>query len=320
MDHGNVSVEIAQGLLALRQRIQAAKIPPSQLDKSLNVATWNIREFGKADRSDAAIHYIAEILGQFDLIGIVELQENLADLGRVMKILGPDWRVTFSDVIPDAAGNWERLAFVYNTRALQFSGLAAEANPPRSHSGQQWETRLSWWRSPYFCSFQTGHYDFVALMAHIRWGNSLEGRRQELQLLADWVAAKQKSKFVEDCDLIVMGDFNIPAIDDDLFKAITSQGLQIPKALRGLDHGSNLEKNKRYDQILQSAQYDQSFTDVGGVMDFYLDESRIAELFPGGMSKTKFTFQLSDHLPLWMQVNTDVAGEQLHQIIRGRIA
>ena len=71
MNHGKVSKEIAAGLLALKRRIAAAKIPSSRIDESLNLATWNIREFGKTRRSEAAIHYLAEILGQFDLIGIV---------------------------------------------------------------------------------------------------------------------------------------------------------------------------------------------------------------------------------------------------------
>lgn len=87
MEHGQVSKEIAKGLIALQERIKTAKIPPSKLDETLNIATWNIREFGKAKRSEAAIHYIAEILGQFDIVSIVELQQDLTDLGHVLKIL-----------------------------------------------------------------------------------------------------------------------------------------------------------------------------------------------------------------------------------------
>ena len=71
MHHGDVSPDIAAGLLAIRKRIEAAKIPSSKLDESINVAIWNIREFGKKRRTKAAIHYIAEILGQFDLIALV---------------------------------------------------------------------------------------------------------------------------------------------------------------------------------------------------------------------------------------------------------
>ena len=84
MNHGRISKDIAKGLVALRQRIDAAKIPSSKIDETLNLATWNIRELGKVRRSEAAVHYIAEILGQFDLIGVVELRQNLDDLGRIL--------------------------------------------------------------------------------------------------------------------------------------------------------------------------------------------------------------------------------------------
>ena len=65
MHHGPVTPEIAAGLLALKKRIEAAKIPPSKLDQTINFSVWNIREFGKVRRTEPAIHYIAEILGQY---------------------------------------------------------------------------------------------------------------------------------------------------------------------------------------------------------------------------------------------------------------
>ena len=126
--------------------------------------------------------------------------------------------------------------------------------------------------------------------------------------------AKRVEKHHEDKDIIVMGDFNISGREDDLFKAITSRGLVIPKSLRKLSFGTSLAKNKRYDQILLYPNYPENFTDNGGILDFYAD--KIAPLFPG-MSKEKFTFQMSDHLPLWMQINTDIDGQLLDQIIRG---
>jgi len=266
MNHGKVTKEIAQGLLALKDRIAAAKIPSSKIDETLNIATWNIREFGKTRRTDAAIHYIAEILGQFDLIGIVELRDDLTDLGRVLQILGPYWRTVYSDMIPDPAGNRERIGFIFDKRAATFNGLAAEANPPRVKKGFEYLTDKSFWRSPYMASFKSGNFDFVVLSAHIRWGDNAESRRQEIELLADWIEGKRLEKTAEDKDLIVMGDFNIPSRDDALFKAITKYGLQIPKALLGAQ-GTNLEKDKRYDQILHQPIYPESFTKAGGDLD-----------------------------------------------------
>lgn len=317
MFHGDVSKEIAQGLIALQERIKAAKVPPSKLDETLTIATWNIREFGKKQRSEAAVHYIAEILGQFDLVGVVELRDNLADLSRVLKILGPYWRAVYSDMIPDAGGNRERVAYVYDKRAATFNGLAAEADAPRQKKGLEFLPQTSFWRSPYMASFKSGNFDFIVLTTHIRWGASIQGRQGELGMLADWVEGKRLEKYSEDPDLIVMGDFNIPSLTDPLFKAITKHGLQIPKALVGVQQGSNLEKDKRYDQILHYPNFPENFSKAGGILDFFIDEGHIKELFPGGMTKQQFTFQLSDHLPLWIQVNTDIDGQQLQELIQG---
>ncbi|MCC7176481.1 MAG: endonuclease/exonuclease/phosphatase family protein [Bryobacterales bacterium] len=317
MNHGTVSKQIAAGLLALQQRIEAARIPSSKLDETLNIATWNIREFGKKARTEAAVHYIAEIIGQFDLVGVVELRDNLSDLGRVLRILGPYWRAVYSDMIPDAGGNRERIAYVYDKRSVVFNGLAAEANAPRKKKDLEYLPEKDFWRAPYIASFRSGNFDFVVLTAHVRWGDSTESRSEELEMLADWIEGRRQDKCNEDNDLIVMGDFNIPSRSSPLFKAITKHGLQIPKALLGVEHGSNLEKDKRYDQILHHAAYPENFTNAGGVLDFFLDESRIAELFPDGMTKTKFTYQMSDHLPLWIQINTDIDGQQLQQIVQG---
>jgi hypothetical protein len=35
------------------------------------------------------------------------------------------------------------------------------------------------------------------------------------------------------------------------------------------------------------------------------------------MDEDKFTYQMSDHLPLWIQINTDNDAQQLRQIIQG---
>ncbi|HUI90611.1 MAG TPA: endonuclease/exonuclease/phosphatase family protein [Chitinivibrionales bacterium] len=323
MHHGNVSPQIAQGLIKLKQRIDAAKIPPSTLDETINVAIWNIREFGKVHRTDAAIHYIAEILGQFDLVALVELRSDLTDLGRVLPILGPSWDVVYSDWMDDSGGNSERIAFLFDERAVTFNGLAAEIDAPRSKKGDEYLAGHSFWRAPYMCSFRSGNFDFIAIAEHARWGKDLAGRQAELQMLADWIDARFKDKNVEDKDLIVLGDFNTPSLDDDLLKALTSRGLLVPEALRNLTvgdrtiGGSNLSNNARYDQILHMPSVADRFSNLGGTLDFYLNKSKIADLFPdGNYTKEKFSFQLSDHFPVWVQIKTNIDGERLDQIVQ----
>ncbi len=323
MHHGDVSPEIAAGLLALKKRIDAAGIPPSKLDETINVAIWNIREFGKKRRSTAAINYIAEILGQFDLIALVELRDRLEDYGRVCEILGPSWDLVYSDWMADAGGNRERTGFLFDRRAVTFNGLAAEIDAPRDKKGTEFLAQQSFWRAPYMCSFRAGNFDFVALATHARWGDSVAGREAELTLLANWIDERTRDKSFEDKDLIVMGDFNTPALDDKLFKALTRRGLQIPDALRELKvgdvtvGGSNLAKTARYDQILHMPTLKSRFTNFGGALDFHISDARIKELFPkDNYTRTEFSYQLSDHFPIWVQIKTDIDGERLNQIVQ----
>ena len=321
MFHGKIDSNTAIGLKELTKRIKKANIPPSKLDETINVATWNIREFGRKPRRKESLHFIAEVLGQFDLIAVCEVRKNLSELKTVMDILGPYWRVVYSDFVPDRGGNEERIAYLYDKRAVSFTGLAAEADPPRvkKEGTNEYLTDFNWWRSPYIASFSAGNFDFVLITAHIRCGKDENDRLIELQRLAKWVEERRKEVYTIDKDIIVMGDFNIPDLKGELYKAITNKGkgLLLPKALANLDIGSNLEKNKRYDQILHYPSESNVFTNKGGVLDFYISEREIPKLYiKNPPVKLKFTYEMSDHLPLWIQLNVDTSAEKLDQIIK----
>lgn len=318
MKHGKLTKSTALSLRVLRKRIKKAGIPSSKLDESINIATWNIREFGRRPRMAASIHYIAEILNQFDLIAITEVRDNLNDLARTLKILGPYWRAVFSDYDSDPGGNRERVAYVYDKRAVTFTGLAAEADGPRQKIQQTGEyiPKLSWWRKPYMASFRAGSFDFVLITAHIRWSTGATARLAPLKLLAEWVDKRRKDKHTFEQDFIVMGDFNIPRYGDQLYKAITSRGLQMPPGLKGTP-GRNLAKTKHYDQILHVPMAKDVVTNRGGVLDFYANSFK--PLYRGvKKSKRELTYELSDHLPLWIQLNVDAEDAELDQIIRSK--
>lgn len=171
------------------------------------------------------------------------------------------------------------------------------------------------------CSFRAGNFDFLAIAVHARWGKTT-GREAELKLLAEWIDTRFASTFVEDHDLIVLGDFNMPMLTDKLFAALASRGLKVPKPLVQLKvgdrviGGSNLGGDARYDQPLPTVPED--FTNHGGALDFLLSNVHIDELFPGKhYTREKFTYQLSDHLPIWLQMKTDIDGFRLEQIVQG---
>jgi hypothetical protein len=319
MFHGDADAATAAGLLELKDRIKRCKIAPSKLDATVNIATWNIREFGKKPRLKKSLHYIAEILGQFDLIGVVEVRENVDDLCAAMRIMGPYWRVIYSDFIEDAGGNRERVAYVYDSRAVEFTGLAGNANEGRKKKEEDYIPERSWWRKPFMASFRAGSFDFIMLTTHIRWGSIEKKRIGELELLAEYVKRRAESPNAIDKDVIVMGDFNIPSLTSPLYKAVVRHGLQMPAALAGA-HGSNLAKDKRYDQILHNPVFTKSFSALGGVLDFF--GNGWGKLYPEAKSQKDdaFTYELSDHMPLWLQLRTDISEEVLDQKLNPRPA
>ncbi len=197
MHHGKLSKETAKKLKLIRARIDEANMPPSMLDENLIIGTWNIREFGKAARKKDAIHLIAEIIGQYDVLALTELRDDLRDLSRVMEILGPYYKVVYSDFRSDSAGFQERIAYVYDKRAAVFTGLAAEADPLRERGtdGEYRQISPDWWRSPYMASFRAGNFDFVMLAAHIRWSGGVKARAKALGQLADWIEGVEGLSF-----------------------------------------------------------------------------------------------------------------------------
>ena len=43
-------------------------------------------------------------------------------------------------------------------------------------------------------------------------------------------------------------------------------------------------------------------------------------LFPGkGYTREKFTYQMSDHFPIWIQVKTDIETFRLNQLIQDKL-
>jgi hypothetical protein len=87
----SLAAELAR-LAILRERIRAAKVPRARAGPSLVLATWNIRELGKSPRRRESPRFIAEVLRAFDLTCIIELREDLADMGGVLRHLVDDPR------------------------------------------------------------------------------------------------------------------------------------------------------------------------------------------------------------------------------------
>lgn len=306
----------------LREILAATKIPSKKADENLLIATFNIRELGAPGRrrKGFAINALAEICSHFDLIAIQEARQNLRDLDRMIRVLGPWWKALFSD--PSAPGkiggrftkgNDERLVFLYDSRFVRFTGMAAELLVTDDFLGAKGVAKTENsvpWRTPYMASWRAGHFDFMTLTVHIQWNSSggIKARSKEIEMITRWVGQRQRDARLYDPDVFVLGDFNIPTLGSATFRALKKHGLSVPKKLEQVR--TNLKKDAHYDQIAYYAENTECEIARAGVVDFY-------DAFFKGLSKAKrdaMTYQISDHLPLWVELS--LLEQDLDQFIR----
>lgn len=336
---------IASGLLRLRKSIVAQGVPPRTVAGDVLIASWNIREFDSrkyGGRLTDAFYYIAEVLSHFDLIAIQEVREDLSALERVQGLLGSWWKYVVTDVTDSAlGGNGERMAFLYDSRKVTFGGLAGEVVLPPSKVDTE---VLQFARTPFVCGFRSGWAKIDLCTVHIYYGESkpLDSRRlEEIRRLAAFLSKRAKKaaqprpsqdaaiagRPPEPDTLVLLGDFNIFDPKDATLKAITDAGFLIPKVLTDRK-GSNMGKDKFYDQIAiwRGKRFDE--TPRGGVLDFYeavfRDEDEAVygpDINPAKSGKPpKYkewkTYQMSDHLVLWSAFKVDFAEDYLTDLAK----
>lgn len=291
------------------------QIPVKKLERNLLIATWNLRSFGNLTRkwaseaSDsprrdlASILYIKEIISRFDVIALQEVKSNIRALRDTMKALGRSWSMILTDVNRGDAGNGERMAYLFDTRRVQLSGLAGEIVVPKEWEEQVGSNILTeqFVRAPYAVGFRSENKTFILVTLHIKYGKSSRDRIAELQGIARWMHEWANDVNAYDHNLITLGDFNIEERGDLLTDTFISQGLHIPPALQAAEVTRSIfNEQKYYDQIAWFETGGRKALSMdfiqGGNYDFLpllWDASRV--------SKLQFSYMLSDHYPLWAE-------------------
>lgn len=331
---------VSRRLLDLRARLKEPApigVPTRTLESSLIVGTWNIRDFDNnkfrnGPRRRESLQYIAEIISSFDVCAIQEINEDIGPLKDVVRLLGSSWQFIATDITQGPSGNRERMAFVYDTRKVTFRNIAGEIVIPK-HKLLSDEQQFA--RTPFIVSFQAGWFKFVICTVHIYFGTeskNSEGyqrRVEEISYIANELADRAKR---DDENYILLGDFNIKNPIDETMKALTGAGFILPPEL----FPSNVLGNRFYDQIAFQTKRDEVTFLSAGVFDFtkvlfrpeHYDHyapvlpARQRDLDDNGRpkdvskdkdyySKRWLTWQMSDHLPLWVELAIDFSDEHL---------
>jgi endonuclease/exonuclease/phosphatase family metal-dependent hydrolase len=300
------------------ERLAAAldrDVPAKLLDRNVLLCTWNIRSLTRfasewvapqrgPKRDMTAIHSLAEIISRFDVVAIEEVGADTAALRAIDDALGDHWSVILSNETQGRLGNDERIAFFFDTRRVQLSGLACQVVVTPEHlerAGTDYLAR-QFARTPYAVGFRAGAHTMTLVAAHIIWGSSRDERLRELRTLARWLEAWSHDPNAWDHNLITLGDFNIDRVGGDYDLAFGSTGLFVPDAVRTAQRSifATPRRNQIYDQIAwfeEGATRPLSFRyQAGGSFDFTQDA-----LASRRLSLIDMSWRLSDHLPLWVE-------------------
>lgn len=304
--HYHLAAQI-EALKEYRHKKPGRAIPAKTRDRLL-VATWNVANLGLHERRAKDYRLIAELIGWFDLVAVQEVNDNLSGLRAVHRYLPPSFRLLFSD----AAGNDERLAFIYDANKVELTEKVGEVAIPPSDVRH---VRLpgvaqafgGFDRSPYLAGFRCGSLVLVLVNVHLYFGSesvvSMNRRSLETYAVARWADLRRKSPHAYSRDIVALGDFNLPKTEpgDRIYEALTNRGLHLPE--HSTDIGSSIQTDNHYDQIaFFPGETQEDFSGNSGVFDF--DGALFRTLWRKRNRQEFFAYvryYVSDHRILWAE-------------------
>ncbi len=210
------------------------------------------------------------------------------------------------------------------------------------------EVRQQFARTPFLVAFQSGWFRFSLCTVHIYYGEAsgeaLKQRIDEIRKLVAFFADRQdkasrqeKDRFGEVETYILLGDFNVVSPEHETMAALKSEGFTVPAAIDGKqvrEDGSHF-----YDQIAVRVKDPRFKVTAGGMVDMYQDvfrdDAADLALYAGSMPKSDpekkaafraktpealyrkwRTWQMSDHSPLWVEIETDFADDYLSRLTK----
>ena len=222
-----------------------------------------------------------------------------------MRRLGGDWGFLVTDVGEGEAANDERLAYVFDRRAVRLAGLAGELVIAEEDFGSATTPlRKQFARSPYMVSFEAGPpakpVGFTLISLHVVFGNKPADRTPEIQTFANRLKRRAQDPDEFGRNMLALGDFNIDRwLDDPNANAFRSEGLTPPFELLGLPRTifDDPAKPHFYDQI--------SWFTTGnraGLTLTYQQQAGLIDWEPhlhNDLTKAAKSWRISDHYPLW---------------------
>lgn len=222
-------------------------------------------------------------------------------------------------------------------------GPAEEATADAERAGLK-EVRQQFARTPFLVAFQSGWFKFSLCTVHIYFGadsgDKLRRRINEIKALVSFFA-KRQDRETRDAEktgglpenYILLGDFNVISPEHDTMKALKAEGFKVPDAIDG--RRVRGDGHHFYDQIAVRAKDERFRVSAGGMVNIFetvfrddaedmrlyksFIPARDPEMGPHAARTAEElyrkwrTWQMSDHSPLWVEIETDFSEDYLKQ-------
>lgn len=341
---------VAERLLTLRSFLYD-EIRRDRAPNSLIIGSWNLVAFdGGLPRLDESYHYIAEIIDHFDICAIQEIKSDLKPLKRLVGLLGPNWDFFVGDVSRGDSGNSERMAFVFNKNRVFFRNLIGELVLSREEliDGQPLA------RSPYLASFQAGWFRFTLCSAHITFG-AQDRRAREIEAIGKVLVSEAKKDdqvyvLLGDLNTETGEDIVEAALANTKMQKpdFGPTNLNGKNAFDHIAFTTKGSKNTLKTKMLRSGSFDWRYALYGALYDVHPPKPLPADAHPAArlrsdaeyhahyapifaaqrirhkekpykdFAKSYRTFtrnEMSDHLPVWVELQVDYSNEYLERFL-----
>lgn len=257
---------------------------------TVDLAAWNVRLFSDRSRDSTEVKRIADVLIDYDVVGLVELRDEQVLERTVTQLESMGRRYEYLISPPVGRHMKERFAFLYDPDFVSVV-VPGQVFDDDTNGGDDFI------RNPYFATFRAGSFDFTAILVRVVWGK-VEERQREIQRLADVYRRIQHADANEN-DVILLGDFNRNPDDARAFARLES----IPSMINLFDLPltSDIQDTSLYDNIFFQSGHTAEYTGECGINKF--DETDWA-------NKDRAASQaVSDRRPVWarfsMQIDDD---------------
>jgi hypothetical protein len=315
------------------------------------ISCFDLVAVQEVNRDLSALERVMRILGrEWDYIvtdateGPSGNEERMAFVYNTEKVLFR--KVAGEIVLPDGQLIVSRKKMKKAAKKPGEASATAAETEGAIRAGQQ-EAKQQFARTPFLVAFQSGWFKFSLCTVHIFYGSdtgeALQRRIAEIKALVKFFANRQDRESKEEEashrlpeNYILLGDFNVISPKHETMAALVSQGFKVPEEIDGTK--VRTEGDHFYDQIALRVRDQRFRVKGGGLLHIYQDvfrddpadqaiykpvmpdkdpEAHGRATSPEALYRKWRTWQMSDHAPLWVEIDTDFSDDYLRQLEAG---